>query len=135
MYSLPPLPGEPLTVAPSKQQQQQPLQPSPLLSSQMSPQHKQQQQQGASISPPPQAAAANSTSYQQPQAPPPMVIEPVNFSPPRPAVAQTSQAMASLSLQATATPQNVSHYLKILVLMWISIHYGEEGSGIYILLI
>ena len=100
-HSPPPSPGEPLTVAPSKQ----PLQPSPLLSSQQSPQHK--QQQGASISPPPPAAAATSNSYQQPQAPPPMVIEPVNFSPPRPAVAQTSQAMASLSL-ATATPQNVS---------------------------
>ena len=40
-----------------------------------------------------------------------MVIEPVNFSPPRSAVAQTSQAMGSLSL-ATNTPQNVSQLLK-----------------------
>lgn len=94
-------PGEPLTVAPSKQ----PLQPSPLLSSQQSPQH---QQQGVSITPPPpQATAATGSSYQQAQAPPPMVIEPVNFSPPHPAVAQTSQAMATLSL-ATATSQNVN---------------------------
>ena len=88
--------GEPLTVAPVTQ----PLQPSPLLSSQ-SPTH--QPEATAPSQPPPLTASAS--NYQQP--PPPTVIEPVIFSPPRPVVAQTSQAMAGLSL-VTAKPQNVS---------------------------